>query len=91
MKRCETNINICCNSGGSWSVHGGISEKQPIRVMNSFYKVFAFTIQCVGNFINDRPRGFLDKDYVEVWLCLENNVDNEMVLANILWKNLEVF
>ena len=59
--------------------------------MNSFYEVFAFAIQCAGNFTNDRPRGFLDKDYVEVWLDLENSVDDEIVLANVLWKNLEVF
>ena len=36
--------------------------------MNSSYEVFAFAIQCAGDFMNDRPRGFLDKDYVKVWL-----------------------
>jgi len=35
-------------------------------VMNSSYEVFAFVIQCAGDFTNDRLRGFLDKDYVEV-------------------------
>ena len=68
MKRWETNINICCNSRGSWSVHRSTSKKQPIRIMNSSYEVFAFVIQCAGDFMNDRPRGFLDKDYVKVWL-----------------------
>ena len=68
MKRWETNINICCNSRGSWSVCRGTSKKQLIRVMNSSYEVFAFAIQCAGDFMNDRPRGFLDKDYVKVWL-----------------------
>ena len=60
-------------------------------MMNSSYKVFAFTIQYAGDFTNDRPRRFLDKDYVKVWLGLENSIDNEIVLANVLWKNLEVF
>ena len=91
MKRWETNINIYCNSGGSRSVHRGTSEKQPITVMNSSYEVFVFAIQCAGNFTNDRPRGFLNKDYVKVWLDLENSVDDEIVLTNVLWKNLEVF
>ena len=66
MKRCETNINICCNSRRSWSVCGGTSEKQPIRVMNNSYEVFVFAIQCAGDFTNNRLRGFLNKDYVEV-------------------------
>ena len=91
MRRCEANINICYNSGGSWSVCGGTSEKQPIRVMNSSYEVFTFTIQCAGDFTNDKPRGFLDKDYIEVWLGLKNSVDDEIVFVNVLWKNLEVF
>ena len=89
--RDERQILIYCNSGGSRFVHGGISKKQPIRVMNSFYEVFAITIQYAGDFMNDRPRRFLNKDYIEVWLNLENSIDDKMVLANVLWKNLEVF
>ena len=89
--RDERQILIYCNSGGIWSVRGGTSEKQPIRMINSFYEVFAFAIQCAGDFTNDRPRRFLNKDYIEVWLNLENSIDDKMVLANVLWKNLEVF
>ena len=59
--------------------------------MNSSYEVFAFATQCAGDFTNDKLREFLDKDYVKVWLGLKNSVNNEMVLANVLWKNFEVF
>ena len=60
------NINIHCNSGRSRFVCRDTSKKQPIRVMNCSYEVFAFTVQCAGDFTNDRPRGFLDKDNVNV-------------------------
>jgi len=60
-------------------------------MMNSSYEVFAFAIQCAGDFTNDRLRGFLDKDYVKVWLGFKNSIDDKIVLVNILWKNLEVF
>ena len=78
------NIDVCCNPRGSRSVHGGTSKKQPVGVMNGSYEVFAFAIQSAGDFMDDGPRGFLDKDYVEVWLSLENSVDDEVVLANVL-------
>ena len=59
--------------------------------MNSSYEVFVFATQCARDFTNDKPREFLDKDYVKVWLGLKNSVNDEMVLANVLWKNFEIF
>jgi len=38
-----------------------------------------------------RPRGFLDKDDVELTLSLENGVDDKRVFPNILQKNSEIF
>jgi len=37
-----------------------------------------------------RPRRFLDEDDIELDLSLENNVDNEWVLLDILWKDPEI-
>ena len=33
----------------------------------------------------------MDKDNVKFWMGFENDVDDEVVLTNILWKDFDVF
>ena len=40
--------------------------------------------------MGDGPRWFLDENNVELWLSLEYSVDDEVVLANILWKDIKI-
>jgi len=42
-------VNVCCNSQWRHFVWGVDSEKYPVQVMNSSYKVFSFTIWIAGN------------------------------------------
>jgi len=37
------------------------------------------------------PSQFLDEDNVEIVIDFEYNIDNEIVLLNVLGKNLQVF
>ena len=41
--------------------------------------------------MNFEPRGFLDKDDVELALSLKNGIDNEGVFPNVLQKDFEIF
>ena len=59
--------------------------------MDGSYEVFALAIYIAWDLANDRLRQFLDKNNVKVWLSLKDSVDNKIVLANILRKDIEIF
>jgi len=53
-------------------------------MMISSHKRFSFTIKRARDFVNFRPRRFLDKNYVKLILSLKDGVDDERVFANVL-------
>ena len=91
MKRGNTNVNI---GDGSWEVSTvgrRPSKSDPIRMMACAHKQFAIAIWRTWDFANFRPGRFLDKKNIKLILGFKDGVDDDGVLANVLWKNLEMF
>ena len=57
----------------------------------SFYERFSIVTRRTRDFMNFRPRKFLDENDIKLVLGLKKSVDNKGVFANILQKNFEVF
>ena len=66
-------------------------EDKPIGVTDNANQRYSFAIPRTGDRSDCRPRWLLDENYVKVRINLENSIDNEIILSNILWKDLSVF
>jgi len=70
---------------------GFSSKGKPIWVIWNTYQRNAFTVLWARNRPDSYLRQFLDEDNVEIVIDFEYNIDNEIVLLNVLGKNLQVF
>jgi len=59
-------------------------------MMVSSHKRFSIVNRRTGDFMNFRPRRFLDENDVELVLGLKEGVDDEGVFVKILQKNFDV-
>ena len=86
----KSDINIYDDFRGVIHWVGFSSKGKLIWVIWNAYQRNAFTLLWAGNRPDSCPRWFLDEDNVEIVIDFEYSVDNEIVLLNVLRKNLQV-
>ena len=91
IKRQKSDVDINSNSWGVVCWVGFSSKHEPIGIVRNAYQRNAFTVFWTGNRPNSCPRRFLNEDNVKVMVNFEDQVDNEIILLNILWKDFQVF
>ena len=90
VKRWKSDVNV---NNDFWEViHqiGFSSKDKSIWMIHNAYQRNAFTVFWTGNWPNSYPRWFLDEDDIEIVVDFEDSVDDEVVLSNILQKNLQI-
>jgi len=71
----------------SWRVQpfqGNLGKQYLVWMMVSSYQRFSIMNRRTGDFMNFRPRRFLDENDVELVLGLKEDIDDEGVFVNIL-------
>jgi len=59
-------------------------------MVRNAYQRNSLIVLRAGNRPNSCPRQFLNEDNIEIVIDFEYGVDNEVVLSNVLRKNLQV-
>jgi len=89
-KRRQSNIDIGDNFQRVIITCQTPRKGEPIQMIQNSNQFFSFTIFWTWYGVNSGPGRFLDEDNIEEKLCLENCINNQVVFANILWKDFNV-
>ena len=89
-KKWKSDINIYDDSRGVIQWIGFSSKDKLIWVIWNAYQRKTFTVFWAGNWPNSCLRQFLDEDNIKIVVDFKDSVDNEIILSNILRKNLQV-
>ena len=91
MKWGEMDIDEHDNSRRVIDMSWVSGEGSLVGIVGNVYKFFSIFVVKTWNWLYVRPRWLLDEDNIKWGICLENSVDDEIVLVNILRKNMNVF
>ena len=91
MKWGEMDIDEHDNSRRVIDMSWVSGEGSLVRIVGNAYKFFSIFVVKTWNWLYVRPRWLLDEYNIKWVICLENSVDDEIVLVNVLRKDMNVF
>ena len=90
VKRWKSDVDVNNDSWGVIHWIGFSSKGKPIWMIHNAYQRNTFTVFWTGNWPNSCSRWLLDEDNIKIVVDFENSVDDEVVLLNVLQKNLQI-
>ena len=91
MKWGEMDIDEHDNSRRVIDMSWVSGEGSLVGIVGNAYKFFSIFVVKTWNWSYVRPRWLLDEDNIKWEIYLENSVDDEIVLVNVLRKDMNVF
>ena len=90
MKWGEMDIDENDNSRRVIDMSWVSGEGSLVGIVGNAYKFFSIFVVKTWNWSYVRPRWLLDEDNIKWGICFENSVDDEIVLVNVLRKDMNV-
>ena len=87
----KSNVNISDNSQQILRVWWVFGKSYPIRMVGNAYQFLSFFVRKTRNRPYNWLRQFLNEFDVKISLCLQDSIGKQIVLANVLRKDIDFF